>query len=139
MFEKKESLKGAETIIGPSVMIKGNFNCKGNVIVDGVLKGNVKTYGDILIGNKAKVSADIEAKTARIGGEIKGNIKVENGLQIVSSARVFGDIECTSLSVEEGAIINGKCTMTKGAKEPKIEIEEEIKKEEKKEEKTNKK
>lgn len=138
MFEKKESSKGAETIIGPSVMLKGNFNCKGNVIVDGILKGNVKTYGDILIGNKAKVSADIEAKTARIGGEIKGNIKVENGLQIVSSARVFGDIECASLSVEEGAIINGKCTMAKGAKEPKIDIEEEMK-EEMKEEKTNKK
>lgn len=140
MFEKRESPKDAETIIGPSVMIKGNFNCKGNVIVEGVLKGHIKTYGDIFIGNKAKMSADIEAKTARVGGEIRGNIKAETHLQVVSSARIFGDIECSSLSVEEGAIINGKCTMSKGTKDIKSEtLEEDEEKKEEKEKAPNKK
>jgi cytoskeletal protein CcmA (bactofilin family) len=31
----------------------------------------------------------------------------------VASAKIFGDIECSQLSVESGAIINGKITMTK--------------------------
>lgn len=137
--EKRETPKDAETIIGPSVIIKGNFNCKGNILVEGVLKGNIKTYGDIFVGDKAKMSADIEAKMARIGGEIKGNMKVENHLQVLSSAKIFGDIECSSLSVEEGAIINGKCTMSKEQKEVKKEFKIEMEKEKNESKKNNNK
>jgi cytoskeletal protein CcmA (bactofilin family) len=111
--EAKESFKDAETIIGPSVLVKGNFNSSGNIVIEGVLKGGVKTAGNIFIGDRANITADLEAKSARIGGEVCGNIKIEGQLLIVASAKIFGDIECASLSVESGAIINGKVTMTK--------------------------
>ena len=94
-------------------MVKGSFNSTGNIVIEGVLKGGVKTAGSVYVGDKANVAADIEAKTARVGGEIKGNLKIEDRLQVVSSAKIFGDIECSSLSVEPGAIINGKIAMGK--------------------------
>jgi cytoskeletal protein CcmA (bactofilin family) len=109
----KDDFKDAETIIGPSVMVKGNFNSSGNIVINGVLKGGVKTAGNIYIGDHANITADLEAKSARIGGEVKGNLKIEGSLQIVSTAKLFGDIECALLSVESGAIINGKIVMTK--------------------------
>jgi|WetSurMetagenome_2_1015567.scaffolds.fasta_scaffold00849_7 cytoskeletal protein CcmA (bactofilin family) len=111
--EEKENFKDAETIIGPSVMVKGNFNSTGNIVIEGVLKGGVKTAGNVYIGDKANITADIEAKSARIGGEVRGNMRIEGSLQIVSSAKIFGDIECESLSMETGATINGKITMGK--------------------------
>ena len=115
--EAKESYKGdfkdAETIIGPSVMVKGNFNSTGNIVIEGVLKGGVKTAGNIYIGDHANITADLEAKSARIGGEVKGNLKIEGQLQIGSSAKIFGDIECALISIDSGAIINGKIAMTK--------------------------
>ncbi len=109
----KEEFKDAETIIGPSVMVKGNFNSTGNIVIDGVLKGGVKTAGNIYIGDHANITADLEAKSARIGGEVKGNLKIEGHLQVVAAAKIFGDIECALLSVESGAVINGKIVMTK--------------------------
>jgi cytoskeletal protein CcmA (bactofilin family) len=109
----KDDFKDAETIIGPSVMVKGNFNSTGNIVIDGVLKGGVKTAGNIYIGDHANITADLESKTARIGGEVKGNLKIEGALQIMAAAKIFGDIECSSLSVESGAVINGKIVMTK--------------------------
>jgi cytoskeletal protein CcmA (bactofilin family) len=128
--ENRESFKDAETIIGPSVMVKGNFNSTGNIVIEGVLKGGVKTAGNVYVGDQANITADLEAKTARIGGELRGNVKIEGQLQIVSSAKIFGDIECTSLSVEAGAVINGKVVMTKNLpaekKEEKIDEEEEV-------------
>lgn len=126
---KKEDFKDAETIIGPSVMIKGNFNSQGNIIIEGTLKGDVKTSSTIYIGDKARVTASIEAKTARAGGEIKGSLKIKNHLEVVASARIDGDIECSSLSVENGAIINGKCSMIKSDREN-MEVEREEEKEE---------
>ena len=109
----KEEIRSAETVIGPSVMVKGNFNGTGNIVIDGVLKGGVKTAGNIYIGDHANVTADLEAKSARIGGEVKGNLKIEGLLQVVGSAKIFGDIECALLSVDSGAIINGKLVMGK--------------------------
>jgi cytoskeletal protein CcmA (bactofilin family) len=109
----KEDFRNAETVIGPSVMVKGNFNSSGNIAVEGVLKGGVKTAGNVYIGDHANVTADIEAKSARIGGEVRGNLKIEGHLQVTASAKIFGDVECASFSVETGAIINGKIVMSK--------------------------
>ena len=127
----KDEFKDAETIIGPSVMVKGNFNSSGNIVIDGVLKGGVKTAGNIYIGDHANITADLEAKSARIGGEVKGNIKIEGRLQIVATAKIFGDIECSLLSIDSGAIVNGKIVMTKDLSPEKKENKPEISPEEK--------
>ena len=120
MFNKQEGkmeLKEVETIIGPSVKVKGDFNCQGNIIVEGIVEGSIKTAGSLYIGDKAKVTADVEAKEARIGGDVKGNVKVSGYLEIAATARIFGDIEASSLSIARGAVLNGKCTMGGNEKE----------------------
>ncbi len=121
MFKKQEEkmeLKEVETIIGPSVKVKGDFHGQGNIIVEGIVEGSIKTANNLFIGDKAKVMADIESREARIGGEISGNIKTKGYLEISSSARITGDIEAASLSIARGAVLNGKCTM--GVKEKEI-------------------
>lgn len=101
-----------ETVIGPSVQVEGNFIGEGDVIVEGVLSGSLKTKGEVRVGSEAQIKAEIEAQRAEISGEIKGNIKVEEELLIKSSAKITGNIECKILIVEKGAIINGKCVMS---------------------------
>ena len=105
------SVKEAETIIGPSVKVKGNFHGEGNIIIEGEVEGNVKTSQSLLIGNKAKITANIEAGEAKIGGEIVGNVKVDGYVDITSSAKILGDIEAGDISIERGAQINGRLTM----------------------------
>ncbi|MDD5071668.1 MAG: polymer-forming cytoskeletal protein [Patescibacteria group bacterium] len=109
--DEKEKIKEVETIIGPSIRVKGNFNGQGNIVVEGILEGSLKTNGDVFIGDKAKIAASVEAREARIGGEVTGNIKIKKYMEVAATGKIFGDIECSSLSVERGAILNGKCTM----------------------------
>lgn len=109
----KEEFGNAETIIGPSVMVKGNFNSTGNIVINGILKGGVKTAGNIFIGDHANITADLEAKAATIGGEVRGNLKIKELLQVAAGAKIIGDVECALLSVESGAVINGKVMMSK--------------------------
>lgn len=123
--ENKSATKEAETVIGPSVMVKGNLNSSGNIVIEGILNGSVKTSGEVFVGNKAQITADVEAKTARIGGEIRGNLKIDESLYISATAKIFGDIECLSLAVEQGAVINGHCSMSKDQKPDKNEKKEE--------------
>jgi cytoskeletal protein CcmA (bactofilin family) len=106
-----------ETIIGPSVKVKGDFNSQGNIIVQGIVDGNLKTAGSLEVGDKAKVTANIDAREAKIGGEIKGNVKVKGFLEITAGAKIFGDIEAAALSIEHGAVFNGKCVMPAGVED----------------------
>ena len=101
----------AETIIGPSIKVKGNFNGEGSIVIEGQLEGSVKTNGYLLVGDKAKITAQVEAKDAKIGGEVNGNIKVSGYLEITATAKIAGDIEAMAISIEKGALLNGKCAM----------------------------
>ena len=107
-----EVINEFETIIGPSVKVKGDFNGQGNIIVEGMVDGNLKTNGSLEVGVKAKITANVEAKEAKIGGQINGNLKIKGYLEVTSTAKVLGDIEAAGLSIERGAIFNGNCVMT---------------------------
>lgn len=105
---KLEKFKDAETIIGPSIKVKGNFQGQGDIIIEGSLEGSLKTETNLFIGNQAKVVANVESKDAIVNGEVRGNIKAKGYLAIGSTAKIFGDIQYNSVSVEKGASINGQ-------------------------------
>jgi len=124
MFKKQEGqggLKNIETVIGPSVKVKGDFHGQGNVIIEGIFEGHFKTNGDLQIGEKAKVVATVEAKSAKISGEVRGNVKVKGYLELSQTAKIFGDIEAANISIAQGAILNGKCSMSVGSEAEKKE------------------
>ena len=114
MFSKEnklEKFKDAETIIGASIKVKGNFQGQGDIIIEGALEGSLKTDANLFIGDKAKVVASVEAKDAVINGEVRGNIKTRGYLALGETAKIFGDIQYAEISIEKGAIINGQLLM----------------------------
>jgi len=132
MFNKEEQelSNGEETIIGPSVKVEGNFDSQGDIIVEGQVSGTIKTAGNLRVGQKAKIKADVEASNVNNAGEIRGNVKSGEKLSLSSSAKVIGNVETSVLSVEEGAVLNGKCKMVKKGETENLEKEDESKKEE---------
>lgn len=106
------SPREAETVIGPSVKVEGNFAGSGNVVVEGNFNGTLKTSQNLRVGSEAKVKADVEAANAYVAGEIRGNLKVAGRTELTASAKVFGNIETKVVSIEPGALFNGKCVMT---------------------------
>ena len=76
MFNKEQKdsgIKDAETIIGPSIKVKGNFHGEGNMVIEGIVEGSIKTNKNLLVGERAVITASIEAKEAKIGGKVNGN------------------------------------------------------------------
>jgi len=114
MFNREEGdTHAAETTIGPSVKVEGNFMGSGNVVVEGVVNGSIKTTKDLRIGEHAKIKADVDAANIIVAGEIHGNVKTGGRLELAASAKVFGNVETSVLSVAQGAVLNGKCMMVK--------------------------
>ena len=126
---KKEGGDNVETVIGPSVQVEGNFIANGDVVVEGVVSGSIKTEKNLRIGEKAKVFAQISAANALIAGEVQGNVKIKENLELTSTAKVFGDVKTKILTIASGASLNGKCTCGED-KKAKLEKIEDLEKQE---------
>jgi cytoskeletal protein CcmA (bactofilin family) len=114
--EQKEEYRSTqaddvETIVGPSVHVEGDFASEGNIVVKGMVSGNVKTSKLLTVEQGAKIFANIKANEAVISGQIKGNLKIDGRLELTESAQILGDIWCEILSVSPGALIHGKISM----------------------------
>lgn len=128
MFNKEnkpERFKDAETIIGASIKVKGNFQGQGDIIVEGTIEGSLKTDANLFIGDTAKVLANVESKDAVINGEVRGNVKAKNYLALGETAKIFGDVQCTEISVSKGALINGQLIMLTGENKRNEKVKEE--------------
>jgi cytoskeletal protein CcmA (bactofilin family) len=101
----------AETIISAAMKVEGDLNSQGNVLIEGMVEGSLKTDKDLRVGQQAKITANVTASNAVIAGEVMGNVNVTERLELESTARVQGDINTKVLVVAAGATINGKLVM----------------------------
>ena len=63
------SPRNEKTIIGEGVVIEGKISGKGNLIIEGSMKGDVELEGNsITVGPKGRIAGDIIAKDAIISG-----------------------------------------------------------------------
>jgi len=108
---RRTDAASTETVIGASVKVEGDFVSEGDILVRGVVKGSVKTLGNLRVEEKAKINANIEAANAFVGGNVKGNIMVNDSLEIGKAAVVVGDISAKVLSIAPGAKLNGHCSV----------------------------
>lgn len=102
---------GFETVLGANCTLEGALKSKANVRLDGIFTGTLEIEGNILVGETARITADIHARNISIAGAVRGNVSGKK-VQILRTGRVWGDIEATALTTEEGAFIDGKITMT---------------------------
>ena len=67
----------------------------------------------MIIGTNGQVDANIMVAAAMINGTVNGDIIASEKLQLGRTARVMGNIQSPRLIVEEGAILEGSCSMLK--------------------------
>ena len=74
--------------------------------------GQIRGEGMIIIGEKGKVQAEIEAGVVMVRGEVKGTIRAKNRIEAYAPAKIFGDLHAPVLVFGEGVIFEGTSHMT---------------------------
>ncbi len=105
-----------EKVLDVNAAMQGSlvFSDPVNLRISGKFEGSLSTKGILTIGKNAIVNADIKGETINIGGKVKGKIQAAIKVNLDSTAQLTGDIEAASISIEEGAVFNGKCKMSEG-------------------------
>lgn len=101
---------GFDTVIGSNTQIEGKFASSGNVRMDGAFTGALDVAGNILVGESAEITADVNARNISIAGTVRGDV-TGSKVQLLRTGRIWGNINAAALTTEEGAFIDGKITM----------------------------
>ena len=94
------------SVLGSDVAIKGNVSASADLHVDGVVEGDIKCTS-LVQGESSHVTGGINAETARLSGRVTGSINVRE-LVILKSAQIEGDVHYDSLTIEQGAQVDGR-------------------------------
>jgi cytoskeletal protein CcmA (bactofilin family) len=110
---KRRGLADAKviTIIAPGTTVTGDIKSKGTVRVEGVVHGRVYSEDTVVIQETGKVKAEIVSGQIVISGEVEGNVFAHDRLEITANGRLIGDITAPKVSIAEGVLFEGKCSM----------------------------
>ena len=88
---------------------RGDLVFKGSFRIEGFFKGTIVSDSLLIIGEKAKVEAEIKVGQVVINGEIKGTVHATEKVEVHNRGRVYGSIISPRLIVEEGAYLEANC------------------------------
>lgn len=107
----KNDFSPAINMVGSGTIITGDIQSKGDIRVDGTLKGSINTEGKVVLGTNGTIEGDVICQDADISGTINAKITVSKLLSLKATARLNGDIVTSKLSIEPGATFTGSCSM----------------------------
>ncbi|MDQ1256921.1 MAG: hypothetical protein QG656_1521, partial [Candidatus Hydrogenedentes bacterium] len=109
--KKNYSENKVVTIIGPGTTVTGEIKSKGTIRIEGVMNGRIHSDDTIVIQESGQVKADLVAGQVVISGEVRGNVYAHDRLEVTTKGRLIGDITSPRVSIAEGVLFEGKCTM----------------------------
>jgi cytoskeletal protein CcmA (bactofilin family) len=113
MFEGTVEVDGTFTgqmlnaLFGADSQVNGRLRFEGAVQIDGTFTGSIITNDLLIIGERAKISADISCGSAVVSGEVTGNITAIESVELRGHARVKGDVTTPALAIDKGAVFDG--------------------------------
>ncbi len=100
-------------VLNSDVTVIGTLRFTDDLLVDGIVEGEIVSDGVLTVGANAKISGTdknqpaIRTKSAIIHGKVIGNVVVSDRVELSSTAELQGDVTANSIAIQEGAQIVG--------------------------------
>ncbi len=102
----------AATTIGEKSTFNGRFAVRGSLRVDGTFEGEALLVDQLAVGPTGRVRASITATSVVVEGIIIGNVSASARILLLSTARVLGDLKTPELIIQDGVVLEGRCTIS---------------------------
>jgi cytoskeletal protein CcmA (bactofilin family) len=99
------------TILADDLHINGTMTFKTSVMIKGTFEGQIMSEGLLVVNHKAAVNATITTKSLISHGDIQGDVTASDQVVLKETAVHTGNITTPSITMENGAIMNGAFIM----------------------------
>jgi len=112
-----------ETVLSNSTTFNGVLKFDTSLKIEGGFKGKILSKGHLIIGENAKIKANIKAGSIVIAGEVRGDVEATDRLELLPTGKLYGNIKTKKLKMADGVVFEGGCEMM--GTSPKTEHREE--------------
>lgn len=98
-----------DTILGKDTFFEGTLDAVSGVRIDGRFKGAIKSTGDVVVGEGARIEARLSGRNVLIAGEVRGLVEAAGKLELTVTGKLYGELRAAKIYVEEGAVFLGEC------------------------------
>ena len=118
----------SESSLQVNGVVIGDVECLGTLSVNGLIEGNpvaadiyaaksriegnLTSKGTVNLSEGTVVIGNVEASSAVVAGAVKGQMNVNGPVVLDSTAIVKGDIKAKSVQINNGAVIDGRWTLS---------------------------
>lgn len=107
-ISRRDSTTTQTTVIGPGVVVKGDINGSGSVLIEGTVEGTIHLENDrVTIGKTGRANADISAHEVVVIGVVRGNVTASESVDIRMEGSLTGDVSSKRINLEDGAFFKG--------------------------------
>lgn len=100
-------------LIPASMVIDGDIKFSGTLRLDGRIDGKVMQQegkkGTLILGKGAVINGPVTVSDLISDGTINGTLRIAGRVELRSHAHIRGEVHYKSISIAEGAAIDGRC------------------------------
>ena len=87
--------------------VVGDLECNNATMLGSSMQGNVNSKGQVKLDRDSLILGDIAAQYLDMNGKIKGNVEIGGKAEFKTDAIIFGNINASTITVLDGATIQG--------------------------------
>jgi cytoskeletal protein CcmA (bactofilin family) len=104
-------IESSGTVIASDTRFKGTITCRDQILVAGIVEGDIDCGGIVWVANKGKIIANVYARKVIVEGEINGNIESAEYVELKSEGRLIGNLKAAKIRMAPGCYFDGEVTM----------------------------
>ncbi|NBC37941.1 polymer-forming cytoskeletal protein [Novosphingobium sp. FSY-8] len=101
------------SVFGADIKIKGNVSASADLHIDGHIEGDINC-ATLVQGEASEITGAITASGARLSGTVRGTVHAGD-LVVSRTARIHGDIHYDTITIEQGALVDGRLAQRQAA------------------------
>jgi len=99
-------------VIGPKIKFKGELTGEEDLLVLGIVEGNIDLKNfHLTVGSEGIIKANVAARSITVEGRVEGDIVATERIAIKSSSQVKGNMKAERVTLEDGARFRGSIDM----------------------------
>ncbi len=117
MFKSSGSQGDLNGFLDAGSHMTGELHFEDTFRIDGKFTGTIVSDGDLIVGDRGDVDGEIRVCRVFVSGTVRGALRASERVEVTAAGKVLADVHTPSLTIDDGAFFEGRCSMERGPAE----------------------
>ncbi|MDJ0854666.1 MAG: polymer-forming cytoskeletal protein [Desulfobacterales bacterium] len=100
--------KRPPSLIGRGITVEGELVDGDDLVIEGTVKGSIRSTGEVLVTPHGRVEATISAQRIVIQGYVRGDVRADETVNVQTEGVLIGNCRAKAIQIHEGARFEGR-------------------------------